>query len=390
MMARQLPSIRAVSMRDHSAKERSATPLELFFDLCFVVAVALLASDLHHGIADGHAAEAALTYAFLFVPVWWAWMSFTWFATAFDTDDAIHRVLTLLQMAGVLAVAATVHTAAEGDLVPLALAYTGMRVPLILQWLRAASSDRAHRAFALTYAAGLALAQSLWVLGAIVPGALTLLVFVVALAVDLSTPILAVRRSPGPVFHAGHIAERYGLFALIVLGETVLSVTIGLQGAVEGDAPFDTVVLIVAAALAIAFGLWWIYFDALGRDGLTRNRRAAFVWGYGHYLLYAALAAVGAGVQAQLDLAAGEGSHTDAVVAVSLPVALVLATVGGLQVAANRRPRDAASLFVGAALVALTIPAAPWLTAATANVTVAVIVVAVTVVGGLRRAEVPR
>lgn len=367
-----------VTMRDHSVEERTATPLELFFDLCFVVAIAFLAADLHHGIADGHPWEAALTYALLFVPIWWAWMSFTWFATAFDHDDAVHRVLTMLQMAGVLAVAATAHTASGGELVPFAVAYAAMRVPLVLQWVRAARHDAAYRRFAMTYAAGLTGAQVLWVLGAVLGGTVMPVLFVLALATDLATPVLAVRRAPGRVFHPGHVAERYGLFTLIVLGETVLAVTVALQEAIEGDVGAGTAVVIVVAALLIVFASWWTYFDTLGRDGLTRNRRAAFVWGYGHYLLYAALAAVGAGVQAQVELVAhGEGRAAPAAVAV--PVAVSLAAIGWLQLAANRRSREARAPLTGAALCAVVAVVPGWPSAAAADLVVALLVLGVTV-----------
>ena len=81
--------LRRAVMRDHTVHERPSTPLELLFDLCFVVAVAFLAAELHHGLAGGHAISAVAAYALLFVPIWWAWMSYSWFATAFSHDDAI-------------------------------------------------------------------------------------------------------------------------------------------------------------------------------------------------------------------------------------------------------------------------------------------------------------
>lgn len=372
-----MASTTAATMRDHTVAERASTPLELLFDLSFVVAVAFLAAELHHAVSAGDAVSGAVTYALLFIPVWWAWMSYTWYATAFSHDDPVHRVLTIAQMGGVLAVAATVPAAYQGDLLPFAIAYSLMRLPLVLQWLRSAAADPAHRGFALTYAAGSVLAQVLWVVGALPVGAAAWPIRVLALAVELATPMLAVRRSPGPVFHAGHIAERYGLFTLIVLGETLLAVATGLRDAVEGATPTGRAAVLAASALVIAFTLWWIYFDRLGREGLQRNRRAAFVWGYGHYLLFAAIAAVGAGVQAQLDLlapvgealalpgpgpgrAAGDGAGGalapgTAAAAVALPVALILAAVAWLQHAANRRGLSPVLLgaAAGAAVLAL-------------------------------------
>jgi len=304
--------LRRAVMRDHTVHERPSTPLELLFDLCFVVAVAFLAAELHHGLAGGHSISAVAAYALLFVPIWWAWMSYSWFATAFSHDDAITRVLTLAQMGGVLALAAAIPLATRGELVPLAVAYAVMRLPLILNWLRSAYADPVHRAFALTYAAGSSVAQLLWVAGALAGGGAGRAVFLAALMVELVTPVLAVRRSPDRVFHPGHIAERYGLFTIIVLGETVLAVSTGLVEVVEGGLVAADVLLAVGCALVIAAALWWAYFAALSTEALERNRAAAFFWGYGHYAIFAAIAAVGAGVRALVQglTAASAGAYS--------------------------------------------------------------------------------
>ncbi|TQM61753.1 low temperature requirement protein A [Humibacillus xanthopallidus] len=373
--------LRPATMRDHDVHERPSTPLELLFDLCFVVAVAVLAAGLDHGIVDGHALEASVTYVLLFVPIWWAWMSYTWYATAFSHDDALTRLLTLLQMAGVLAVAAAIPTAIDGDLLAFSLAYAAMRLPLIVQWLRSAHDDPAHRAFALTYAGGSALAQVGWVVGAVLPAPARAAVFSAALAVELATPVLAVKRSPDRVFHPWHIAERYGLFTIIVLGETILAVSVGLRDVLDGDGGLGSAPAIVGAALVIAFGLWWIYFDALGRDALTRHRRAAFLWGYGHYVLFAAVAAVGAGVQAQLQLDA-HGEVTDHVVsaaAVAMPVAVSLAAIAWLQQAANGKVGDAVWLYLGAVVACCALPLAGAWPVAAIDALLAVVVVALVV-----------
>lgn len=373
-------SSRPALMRDHSVPERPATPLELLFDLCFVVAVAVLAAELDHGIVDGHPWEAAATYALLFVPVWWAWMSHTWYATAFSHDDPVTRVLTLLQMGGVLAVAAAIPTAVEGDVLPFALCYTAMRMPVVVLWLRSARADATHRAFALTYAVGSTIAQVLWIVGALLPGPGRVVVFVLALVCDLGTPTQAVRRSPGPVFHPGHIAERYGLFTIIVLGETVLAVSVGFGEVLDGEGGVGSAPVVVGAALVAAFGLWWIYFDALGRDGLTRNRRAAFTWGYGHYLLFAAIAAFGAGVQAQLHLAHKEDPHElTAVASVAVPVALAIAAVAWLERAANGHSTGTTWRAAAAVLALATVPLALVVPVPAVDVLLAALVVALVV-----------
>lgn len=365
--------LRRASMRDHSVPERPATPLELFFDLCFVVAVAFLAAELHHGVAEQHTASALTAYLLLFVPIWWAWMSYTWYATAFSHDDAVTRVLTGAQMLGVLAVAAAVPAATRGELVPFAVAYAAMRLPLVAQWLRSARADRAHRAFALTYALGSVLAQVLWVGGALAPSPLRVVLFVLALAVELGTPVLAVRRSPDRVFHPAHIAERYGLFTIIVLGESILAASVGLREVIDASALAPGVLVAVVATLVVTFATWWLYFDTLGAQALVRNRRAAFAWGYGHYLVFAGTAAIGAGVQAGLDSLTDQGHGGDVGGArlVAASVAVVMLTV--LALARISRPVPPAPLAAGAVLAGGLAAVAPVLGTAATLAAVAVV-----------------
>lgn len=355
--------LRVSQLRDSAAPERQSTPLELLFDLCFVVAVALLAAGLHEGVDEGHALGAVAIYALLFVPVWWAWMSYTWFATAYSHDDPLTRLLTLAQMGGVLAVAGTLPAAARGNLLPFTVVYALMRLPLIVQWLRAAREDPAHRAFALRYAVGSSIAQVVWISAGMAPGAWRWVLFAVAMGVELVTPILAVSTSSDQVFHPGHIAERYGLFTLIVIGETILAVAVGLRTSFDDESNLGDVALIVTCGLVIAFAMWWLYFDGLGREGLYRSRTAAFVWGYGHYVVFASLAAMGAGVQTQLAISqhsgadAGAGAHAIAgyvgTLAVAIPLALALATIAWLQWVTNARVRSAKILLGSAGCVAI-------------------------------------
>lgn len=382
------PFRRPVTLRDPAEHERVATPLELLFDLCFVVAVAVLAAELHHAIADGHALDGAARYAILFIPLWWAWMSHTWFATAYDNGDAVHRLLTLAQMAGVLALAATVPAAFAGDVAPFTIAYTVMRMPLVILWLRAGRDDVAHRRFAYRYAAGTVAAQGVWLAALLVPEPGRWVVWALALAVELATPPWAVAAAPDRIFHAGHIAERYGLFTIIVIGETILAVAVGMRDGVA-DGSFDAAGAVIAAsALVIAFALWWLYFDTLGREGLERNRRAAFVWGYGHYVIFVSVAAVGAGVQAQLDLVAHGEDGTTALAAVGIPVAATLLAFAWLQHAANRRRSEATRLVVPAALAIAIVAAAavaPSAPSALGDVLLALVLAGAVTAGVARR-----
>src|SRR3954454_1022101 len=144
---------------------RASSPLELLFDLTFVVAVASVTAQLAHGIAGGHAVDAILPFLQVFFAIWWAWMNFTWFASSYDTDDVPYRLLTMVQMAGVLVLAAGVPAAVEGSGFPgVTLGYLLMRMGLVAQWLRAGVEHPAGRRTAFRYAAGITVVQALWLL----------------------------------------------------------------------------------------------------------------------------------------------------------------------------------------------------------------------------------
>ena len=139
---------------------RAASQLELLFDLTFVIAIASLTARYAHALADGHALEELVPFLQVFFAIWWAWINFTWFASSFDTDDVPYRLLTMVQMAGVLVIAAGVPAALEhGDFGAVALGYVIMRLGLVAQWLRVAVDDPASRGLALRYAIGITIAQ---------------------------------------------------------------------------------------------------------------------------------------------------------------------------------------------------------------------------------------
>jgi low temperature requirement protein LtrA len=185
--------------------------------------------------------------------------------------------------------------------------YVIMRAgPLVAQWLRAARSDPERRRTALAYAAGITLVQIGWMVRLLLPESWNVPAFLVLAVAELLVPIVAERSSMTP-WHPRHIAERYGLFTLIVLGESVLWATLADAGVV------------------IVFSIWRLYFDRPAHDLLTSLRRA-FIWGYGKYLIFASLAAVGAGLAVSVDHAI-HVAHVSGVTAgytVAVPVALFL------------------------------------------------------------------
>jgi low temperature requirement protein LtrA len=356
--------IRPLSPRDPEEKGRVASELELLTDLCFVVAVGQAALALHHGLTSGHAGPAVLGYAMAFFAIWWAWLNFSWFSSAYDNDDVGFRLLTILQIVGVLTLAGGIARFAAGIAEGearfglIVVGYVVMRVGLVLQWLRAARSDTAHRRTCLRYAAGIVVVQLGWV--AFYPAtrveALVLPLFAVLVVCELLVPLWAER--PGETtWHPHHIAERYGLFFIIVLGETILSSTLAVQEAFTGQTEHRVAVAgVTLGGVLTVFSLWWLYFSREAAEVLARAQREGshvqYLFGFGHYAIYAAAAAVGAGLAARTEhVAHPEDAHLDLVTsaAVTVPVAVLLVAMWAVHLRLHDGSWRTAVPFFGAA-----------------------------------------
>jgi low temperature requirement protein LtrA len=331
--------------RDPTEEHRAASPLELFFDLCFVVAVAQAGDRLHHALAEGRVGEGVLAYAMVFFAIWWAWMNITWFASAYDTDDGPYRLLTLVQISGALILAAGVPRAFDlGDFGVVTLGYVVMRVALVSQWLRAAYSDPPGRRTALRFAVGVTVVQVGWVGLLALPEDQYHIGWLVLATAELAVPIWA-EHARSTAWHPGHIAERFGLFTIIVLGEAVLAASLTIQSALDAGRATPQLITVVAGGLLTVFAMWWLYFAKPARL-LLRSNRSAFPWGYGHLVIFASAAAVGAGLAVLVDQVTGgvHLSRTEAAATVTVPVALYLLTVWLLHLRPHHRgdraPRD--------------------------------------------------
>ena len=304
---------------------RVATPLELFFDLVFVVAIAQAAGGLHHAVAELHVVEGLIGYLMVFFAIWWAWMAFTWFASAYDCDDVPYRLLVFVQIAGALLMAAGITAMFETRTPNVAVVggYVVMRLALVVQWLRVSVSDAQRRTTARRYAAGIVVLQTAWVAMLLVPE-YWLPGFLVLGALDVSLPMWAERASP-TTWRPHHITERYGLLTLIVLGESILAANEAIQSAIAAGAALSELVPLIVGGLLIVYSMWWLYFDRPVHDLLTSIQKA-FFWGYGHYFVFASAAAVGAGLAVAVDAAthAAKIGPVGAGMAVAVPVATYL------------------------------------------------------------------
>jgi len=321
--------------RDPHEPARTATPLELLFDLAFVVGFGVAAEQAAHLVADGHAAAGVIAFAFSMFAICWAWINFSWFASAFDTDDWFYRVTTMVQMVGVVILALGLpemfDSVVEGDQVDnevMVAGYVVMRLAMLVQWLRAARQAPEYRATCLGYVWTLVITQLGWIALAIAPVNVPVFFICGVLlgVVEMAGPYLSERfraDEPGQrstPWHAHHIAERYGLLAIITLGEGVIG-TVATLSAVTHDSVWTLDAALVAlAGTGLTFGLWWTYYLTPDAEMLHRHRERSFAWGYGNIVVFAALAGVGAG----LHLAAFYLDGTSHVSAVGTVLALAV------------------------------------------------------------------
>lgn len=330
-----------MSGRDPNEIGRSATPLELLFDLAFVVAFAQAGNAFAHLVAEEHLGPAIGGFLFTVVAICWAWINFAWFASGFDTDDWVFRALTIVQMAGAIVVALGVAPLFESidhggvlDNRVLVAGYIVMRVAMVAQWLRAASQSPAYRNTALIYAGSIFVAQVGWVGVAVAQTssvALVVLASVVFYGIEMIGPIYAKRRWGMP-WNAEHIAERYGLLLIITLGEVILGTVAAVASAVEHVGWSQESILLVVAGTLLAFGIWWDYYIIPFAHFIERHRQRAWIFAYGHILIFASVAAFGGGIHVAAYVMEGEATIgvIGAVLSVAIPLAVFTVVYFGI------------------------------------------------------------
>jgi low temperature requirement protein LtrA len=327
--------------RDPDEEHRGATPLELLYDLTFVVAFGIAADQLAHLLAEGHWSSGLAAFGFAVFGICWAWINFSWFSSAYDTDDWAFRLATMVQMVGVVILALglppifdSIDAGETIDNSVGVLGYVVIRVAMVFLWLRAARQDPARQRACQTYALTIAVAQVGWV--ALIPIDLSIGAFWLAgsvlIAIELLGPVIAERGKGGTPWHAHHIAERYGLLAIIALGEGVIGTVAFLSAVVEDQGWSLDAALVAVAGIGLTFGMWWVYFMVPSGDLLHAHRERSFAWGYGHMVIFGSIAATGAGLHVAAYFIADEAhiGATATVLTVAVPVALFLLAVYAL------------------------------------------------------------
>jgi low temperature requirement protein LtrA len=318
------------------AESRHASALELFFDLVLAVAIASLGSMLSRDPSF----VGFVRFAALFVPVWWAWVGYTFYADRFESDDLIYRLLVLVAMLAIAGVAVNTVDAFSNSSVSatLALSYVVVRVILLLLYARAYRHEPRARPLCGRYLVGFSIGAALWLTSVAIAPPGRYVLWGAGLGVELATPLLsssAIARVP---YHTSHIPERLGSFTIVVLGEAVVLTASGVGSRLHLGGG-----LIAAIGFGIAACLWWTYFEFVDDSPLRRGLLAGQTYVYGHLLVFAAITATGAGVLLAVRtgntgvLSAGERA------ALCGGPALFLGAIGVIHLVNVRRMRDPTS-----------------------------------------------
>ena len=292
----------AVEAAAGGAVRRHATWLELFFDLVFVLAITELAGLLH----SDPTLVGVKHFALLFVPVWWAWMGYSYYADQFDSDDvpdsAGFRITMLLAMLLTVVLAVTVHDALAGGSAAFAGAYVALRLLLVALYFHAGRQVPEARDLCARFAVGFAAGAGLWLGSLLVPEPWRYVVWALALVVEIATPAVAYLTTPVVPAQRSHMPERFGLFTILVLGEAVIVVGGGIAAS---TAWAWRPTLVATLGFVVAACLWWLYFDRTDEEAISRAVASgardalarSFVYGYSHLFIYGGITAVSVGIE---------------------------------------------------------------------------------------------
>lgn len=333
----KIGAIKPPSLQTLEEGERSASWLELFYDLVFVAAVAMLGVRL----ASDASWNGWLSYVAYFVLIWWLWASHTFYADRFDTDDLVYRLLAFLQMVAIAFLAASLSTHDAASTAVFAAAYTAARIVLLVMYARAYRHVEEARALIRGYLIGHGIAVVFWATSIFVPEPARFALWFIALAIDFATPYVMRREQARVPLDVSHFPERFGLFTILVLGETVVAVVVGLS-----HVPWQVATTIAGVfGIALATGLWWIHFDNV--DGFVVRRRGdektwrPTVWIYGHLPLAIGIAMVGIGVEhAVLAADSHHSYHTEERWILVGGAIVTLAAMSLIELASNRQSKE--------------------------------------------------
>jgi len=280
--------------------EDRVTPLELFFDLVFVLALtqctALMAdTPTWEGLAKGLLVLGVL---------WWAWVGYAWLTSVVDPEEGIVRFAIFGAMAALLVVALCVPEAFDNLALLFACAYGAVRAAHIVLFTVASRDDPALRHSVVGLAVSTAIGVGLLVAASFADGAAQGALWGLALLLDMGGPLII--DSGGWKLAPGHFAERHGLIVIIALGESIVAIGVGSEAGVDAG-----VVVAAVLGIAVAAALWWLYFDIVAlvaerrlshaAEGRERNEIARDSFSYLHFPMIAGIVLLALGLKKTLE-----------------------------------------------------------------------------------------
>jgi low temperature requirement protein LtrA len=345
---RAAPFVRPPQLR--TSEERTASRLELFFDLAYVLVIAELATAFSKHLGwDG-----AVTFGGLFAVTWWSWVTVTLYANRFDTNDVLYRLAKLGGTLAVLGMAASATEATGTRAGTFAACYLATRILLLALYARAYRHVTQARATIVIYLGGTGVAALFWGTSLALAGSGRYLLWAIGILVEALAPLAATRFGGGVPLHLDHLPERFALLVILVLGESVASVVVGVH-----DAKWKPSSMLMAVICFIAVAaLWWNYFDLGGAAGKRRlvtegedqESGIADAYIYGHLPLTLGLAIFAVGIE-EVILHSDGGPPTAARWAVHGGAALFLIGIAAVVAGTSGHWRAAWPWPVAAALV---------------------------------------
>lgn len=320
------PRLRTLEASDG---ERHASWFELFFDLVFVLAVSKIAQIL----ARNSDVYGTAKFIALFIPVWWTWVGFTFYADRFETDEKIYRVLMFAAMFAVSTLALCLGSAfsVEGD-TAFVVCYVLVRFILIALYLRSAYYIPLARSLCFGYIRGFAFAAVLWLCSLLFPPPYRYAFWAIIIFIELITPLFNSRNIRMIPFDQSHIPERFGLFTIIVLGEAVVATANGVS---QNNWNFLTI-LTATIGFAMAAAIWWINFDFVEDNAIRSEKiKARFIYLYGNFFIVSSIVALGIGVEHAINETSEARLHLPTLLLFGISIAVYMSAITVIKLAAK-------------------------------------------------------
>jgi low temperature requirement protein LtrA len=318
-----------VTDETQAGAERRTSPVELLWDLVFVFAVTQVTTLLWRDLTWIGFARAMLVLAL----VWWAWSAFVWAANAQVTTSPTLRACLLVSSVAIFITGLSIPHAFGSEATLFALTYALVRILHLVLYADASRRGNASWSAIVGFALTVLIGMALLIAGSFATGALRAALWLLAAAIDYAGPAWLTRERLRGLQRVAvaHFAERYSLFVIICLGESIVAIGVGALGPTAARSLTAELVAAVALGLLITIGLWWTYFDRFAAEAEERLREhddpvlaAADGYSYLHLVIVAGIITFAVGVRVLTRGAVGAPLEAPARLALCGGVALYL------------------------------------------------------------------